>query len=276
MVPLILLVTTFGTTMVAGSLLAGGNPLRHFPDIWLGLMFSVPLLCILGVHELGHYASAKHYRVDVTPPYFIPAPPLGLSIGTFGAFIKMRSPLPHRNALMDIGASGPIAGALVAVPILIIGLKMSQLVPLGPQTAIQIRLGEPLLLKAANRIVFGTVPAGYDVLLHPVAFAGWIGLFVTSLNLLPSGQLDGGHIAYAVFGERYAGFSRLVPYFLLPMGLLWGGWFLWAGLLFVLGTRHPRPVFDDVPLSPGRRRIGIAALLLFLLCFTPAPFSIPG
>ncbi|MGE5663352.1 MAG: site-2 protease family protein [Deltaproteobacteria bacterium] len=265
-VQVILFIVTFLTTLVAGTFLAGGNPLNNPPDILLGLMFSVPLLSILSVHEMGHYAAARRHGVAVTPPYFIPAPSF---IGTFGAFIKIKSPVPHRNALMDIGAAGPIAGAVVAIPILLVGLGLSVLKP--SPGLVGIPLGESLLFRAATYAVLGDIPSGFDVVLHPVAFAGWIGLLVTALNLLPSGQLDGGHIAYALFGAGYAKVARAVPYFLLPMGFLWGGWVIWAVMLFFLGTRHPAPVFDEIPLSRGRRAVGIVAAALFILCFTPNP-----
>lgn len=271
-----LFVLTVLTTLVAGAFLAGGNPFARPQDIVLGFTFCIPLLSILGVHEMGHYTAARRNHVEVTPPYFIPAPPLGLSIGTFGAFIKIKSPLPHRDALLEIGAAGPIAGALVAIPVLVIGLTMSAVQPVLPGEGFQFRLGEPLLLKAASRLVFGAIPLGHDIVLHPVAFAGWLGLFVTAINLIPSGQLDGGHIAYALFGGRYEKVSRLIPFLLAPLGLLWTGWFVWAALLLFLGTRHPRPLFEGIPLSPGRRAIGYAAGLLFLLCFTPAPFTLVG
>lgn len=266
----VLFAVTFFTTLVAGAFLAGGNPLAAPGDLVLGFMFSLPLLSILGVHELGHYTAARRHDVIVTPPYFIPAPSF---IGTFGAFIKIKSPVPNRNALMDIGAAGPIAGAIVAIPVLLIGLKLSVVrqtagVPAG------IPLGESILFWAATYAVHGSVPAGYDVILHPVAFAGWIGLLVTALNLLPSGQLDGGHIAYALFGGGYEKFARAVPYLLLPLGLLWAGWILWSLMLLFLGTKHPPPLFEEIPLTPGRQRLGLAAALLFLLCFTPNP--IPG
>jgi len=231
-------------------------------------MFNVPLLSILGVHEMGHYAAARRHRVDVTPPLFLPAPSF---IGTFGAFIRLRSTIPNRNALFDVGIAGPLAGAIVAIPLLMIGLGMSEVRAAGPGG---ISLGESLIFKAAAWVVLGQIPKGYDVVLHPVAFAGWIGLFVTMLNLIPSGQLDGGHIAYALFGDRYAEAARLVPYGLLLMGILWIGWLVWAGLLFIIGTRHPRTVFDDVPLSVGRKALGGVAVLLFLLCFSPNPFPI--
>ena len=264
--PVLLFLATFVSTLVAGSFLSGGNPIERPGDLLLGLMFNVPLLAILGVHELGHYTAARRHRVDVTPPLFLPAPSF---IGTFGAFIRIRSPIPHRNALFDVGVAGPLAGVLVAIPVLMIGLGMSEIRAVGPGG---IPLGESLIFKAAARLALGQVPTGYDVVLHPVAFAGWIGLFVTMLNLIPSGQLDGGHIAYALFGDRYAEAARLVPYALLLMGILWVGWMVWAGLLFILGTRHQRTVFDEVPLTPGRRLLGAGAALLFLLCFSPNPF----
>ncbi len=267
---LVLFVLTFLTTLFAGALLAGGHPFSSPGDLELGFMFAIPLLSILGVHELGHYTAAKRHSVDVTPPYFIPAPSF---IGTFGAFIKMKSPVPDRNALMDIGAAGPMAGAVVALPVLLFGLHLSA-VRASAGLSAGIPLGECLLFRAATYAVLGPVRDGYDVVLHPVAFAGWIGLLVTALNLLPSGQLDGGHIAYAMFGGRYTKVSRAVPFLLLPLGLLWGGWVVWAVLLLLLGTRHPRPILDEIPLSPGRRRIGMAAALLFVLCFTPNPIPL--
>ncbi|HEU5359769.1 MAG TPA: site-2 protease family protein [Candidatus Deferrimicrobiaceae bacterium] len=266
----VLFALTFLTTLVAGAFLAGGNPLKNPIDLLLGFMFSLPLLSILGVHELGHYTAARRHDVEVTPPYFIPAPSF---IGTFGAFIKIKSPVPHRNALMDIGAAGPIAGAIVAVPVLLVGLKLSVVrQTAGAETGIP--LGESILFRAATYAVLGSVPEGHDVVLHPVAFAGWIGLLVTALNLLPSGQLDGGHIAYALFGGAYTRVARTIPFLLLPLGLLWGGWFIWAVLLMILGTNHPPPLFDEIPLTPGRRRLGIAAALLFVLCFTPNPVPV--
>ena len=278
MIPqVILFIVTFLTTLIAGTAMALGIPLERLdlliavlgksPSlIVLGLTFSIPLLSILSVHELAHYTAARWHGVAVTPPYFIPAPSF---IGTFGAFIKIKSPVPHRNALMDIGASGPIAGAVVAIPVLFVGLGLSVMKP--SSGTVGIPLGESLMYRVAQYVVFGDVPKGFDVVLHPVAFAGWIGLLVTALNLLPSGQLDGGHIAYALFGAGYAKVARAVPYILIPMGFLWGGWVIWAVMLFFLGTRHPAPVFDDIPLSRGRRLVGLVAGILFLLCFTPSP-----
>ncbi|MBI5576026.1 MAG: site-2 protease family protein [Deltaproteobacteria bacterium] len=262
----LLFVATFFSTLVAGTYLSGADPLRDPAQLVVGLTFSIPLLAILGIHELGHYTAARRHNVAVTPPYFIPAPSF---IGTFGAFIRIKSPVPHRDALLDIGAAGPIAGALIAVPILIIGLKMSAIRPTVGLTGIP--LGESLLFRAASNLVLGDIPKGYDVVLHPVAFAGWIGLLVTALNLLPAGQLDGGHIAYALFGGSYMKFARAIPYLLLPMGYFWGGWIIWAVMLFVIGTAHPAPLHAEIPLSRGRRAVGIFSGLLFLVCFTPTP-----
>ncbi len=270
----ILFIVTFFTTLVAGAFLAGGNPLGNPPDILLGFMFSIPLLSILGVHEMGHYTAARRHGVVVTPPYFIPAPSF---IGTFGAFIKIKSPVPHRNALLDIGAAGPIAGAVVAIPVLVIGLRLSVLkttAELAAASAFPMWLqmpGESLLVRAASYAVLGSIPEGSAIALHPVAFAGWIGLLVTALNLLPSGQLDGGHIAYALFGAGYAKVARAIPYILIPMAYFWLGWGVWAALLFILGTRHPAPVFEEIPLSRGRRFVGAVSGVLFILCFTPSP-----
>lgn len=264
--PVILFIVTFITTLVAGTFLAGANPLENPADLVSGLMFSIPLLSILVIHELGHYTAARRHNVAVTPPYFIPAPSF---IGTFGAFIRIKSPLPHRDALLDIGASGPIAGAIMAIPILVIGLKMSAIRPSEGLSGIP--LGESLLFRAASHMVFGEIPKGFDVVLHPVAFAGWIGLLVTALNLLPAGQLDGGHIAYALFGGSFTKVARVIPYLLLPMGYFWGGWIIWSIMLLVLGTAHPPPMHEEIPLSRGRRVVGVISGLLFLACFTPSP-----
>jgi len=269
---LLLFLTTFATTLVAGAFLAGGDPLSRYQDLAMGLMFNVPLLLILGVHEMGHYTAARHHRVVTTPPYFIPFLPIPPLPGTMGAVIKLKSPFPDRNALMDIGSAGPLAGAIVAIPVLIAGLALSKIQAGGG--SLGAALGESLLFKLIVRAVLGKIPAGYDVVLHPMAYAGWLGLYITMLNLIPAGQLDGGHIAYALFGDRYGGVARLIPFGLLAMGLLGAGWFVWALLLFFLGTGHPRPVFEGPPLTPSRRVAGAAAALLFVLCFTVNPFPV--
>jgi membrane-associated protease RseP (regulator of RpoE activity) len=233
-------------------------------------MFNIPLLSILGIHEMGHYTAARRHSVVTTPPYFIPFLPIPPLPGTMGAVIKLKSPFPDRNALMDIGSAGPLAGVVVAVPVLIAGLALSEI--RRSTGAIGSELGESLLFKILSRAVLGEVPTGYDVILHPMGYAGWLGLYITMLNLIPAGQLDGGHIAYALFGDRYTGVARLVPYGLLLMGLAGSSWFVWAALLFFIGTGHPRPVFEGAPLTPARRAAGVIAAVLFVLCFTPDPF----
>ncbi|HEY3490376.1 MAG TPA: site-2 protease family protein [Candidatus Deferrimicrobiaceae bacterium] len=270
---ILLFAATFITTLLSGALMSNVDILRHPEQIALGLQFSLPLLAILGVHEMGHYVAGRLHRVDVTLPYFIPFLPIPPNPGTMGAVIKIRSPFPTRNALMDIGAAGPLAGAAVAIPVLLFGLTLSHVRQLSGLGGEHFQLGEPLILKAAIRAVFGVLPVGQDVVLHPVAYAGWIGLLVTMLNLIPSGQLDGGHIAYAMFGGRYSETARLIPYALLLMGLVNPSWFVWAMILFIIGTRHPAPMFDDVPLSRGRKAIGALSLLLFILTFSPNPIS---
>lgn len=268
---ILLFALTFCTTLVTGAFLSNADVFGNPVEILRGLTFCVPLLAILGVHEAGHYLAARFHGVDVTPPFFIPFLPLPPNPGTMGAVIKIRGPFPHRNALMDVGAAGPLAGALVAIPVLIHGLGLSHLQRLSGMGAGHFRLGEPLILKGAILLVFGSIPEGTDVVLHPVAYAGWIGLLVTMLNLIPSGQLDGGHIAYALFGGRYAEVARLIPYGLLFMGLISMNWFVWALLLFVIGTRHPEPIRDDIPLTTGRKVTGALSALLLVLCFTPDP-----
>jgi membrane-associated protease RseP (regulator of RpoE activity) len=268
--PLLLFAATFCTTLAAGSFLSGGNPLARASDLFLGLQFNLPLLAILGVHEMGHYLAARRHGVVTTPPYFIPFLPIPPLPGTMGAVIKLKSPFPDRNALMDIGCAGPLAGAAVAIPVLLTGLALSEIRRSTGMAGAG--LGESLLFKILSRIVLGEVPAGHDVLLHPVGYAGWLGLYVTMLNLIPAGQLDGGHIACALFGDRYSPIARLVPFALLPMGLRGSGWFVWAALLFLIGTGHPKPLYEQTPLSAWRRAAGWIAAALFILCFTPNPF----
>lgn len=270
---IILFAATLFTTTYAGALMALGHPGRALSEIYQGLPFSITLLTILLFHEFGHYFMARKHHVEATLPYFIPAPSI---IGTFGAVIKMRSPLYSKKSLLDIGATGPLAGVVVAIPAVIIGLQRSEIRPVsGIESGIG--LGESLLFSFLSRISIGTVPEGYDIILHPVAFAGWIGLLVTMLNLLPVGQLDGGHVAYAVLGREW---HRRAVYVVLPVLFIlgiqaWQGWLIWCLLLlFVMGTKHPPTMDDHRPLDPRRKLIGWIALILFVLTFTPAPFSI--
>jgi len=265
---ILLFVLSLISTIVAGALQQGVDPLSHPGQIWKGIPFSFTLLLILGAHEFGHYAMSRRHHMDVTLPYFIPAPSL---VGTFGAFIKIRSPIMDRRILLDIGAAGPLAGMLVAVPVLVIGLALSEIGPLAEGAGIT--LGSSPLLGLLTWAVHGTIPDRFDLILHPVAFSGWIGLLVTCLNLLPVGQLDGGHVAYAVFGSHQRILGRVMVAVLIALGVLgWMGWLVWAVILMVMGTSHPPVVYDWIPLDPKRKAIGWLTLAVFVATFTPVPF----
>lgn len=272
---LLLFALTFLTTTAAGAALEGTDPFLDRGSFLEGLPFSVPLLFILLSHETGHWLAARRHGVPTTPPLFLPVY-FGTGVfspGTFGAFIRIRSSIPDRNALMDIGVSGPFAGAVAALPILAAGLSLSRVVPLDGLGGL--RLGEPLLFRLLSRLVIGPVPAGSDVLLHPVALAGWFGLLVTMLNLVPAGQLDGGHAAYALFGPAWRTVSRYVPWLALALAVAYLGWVVFAALLFFLiRTTHPPTDDDSVPLTRGRRLMGYGAAALLVLCFIPAPVSV--
>src|SRR4051794_30176890 len=222
-----------------------------------GLWYSVSILGILGAHELGHYYACRYYRVDASRPYFLPAP-LPLT-GTFGAFIRIRQPIPGKRALFDIGIAGPIAGFLVAIPVLLIGMYMSKVIPVPTNFNGQIvELGEPLLFKAAAWLTFGSVPDGYTVNMHPMAFAAWFGMLATALNLFPIGQLDGGHISYAVLGGRRSTMVTMAMVLcLVGLTIMSRSWLVWTVLtvvmLFGFGPRHPKVYDEEVPLDATRR-----------------------
>lgn len=266
---LVLFCLTLITTVLAGALQEGVNPLTHPEQIFRGIPFALALMGILLAHELGHYLVARKNGVNVTLPYFIPAPSF---IGTFGAFIKMRSPARDRRMLMEIGAAGPLVGVMVSIPILILGLSLSEVKKI--EGTMGTRLGDSILLWLMNQLVVGEVPPGYDVIIHPVGFAGWIGLLVTSLNLLPVGQLDGGHVVYALMGEKQKKISKIVFAGLLALGIFgWEGWLFWALLLWIMGFRHPPPLEWWVPLDRRRKVLGWVTLAVFALTFIPVPFS---
>lgn len=237
-----------------------------------GVPFAAALLGILTAHELGHYVAARRYGLHVTLPFFIPMPVLS-PIGTLGAVIKMKTPIYTRRMLLDVGAAGPIAGMLVALPVAAYGVLNSPVLPLEPGAGIQ--LGEPLLFKALVALLAPPIPEGHDLYLGSVAFAGWIGLFVTALNMLPVGQLDGGHVVYALLGRRQHALAYAFFAAMLVMGFWWPGWYLWAVLLLLLiGVRHP-PVLDPhLELDRPRRVAGWIAVALLGLCFTPVPFDL--
>lgn len=270
----VLFFLTIISTLIAGSIMQGGDPFSNPIDITRGIPFSITLMLILGCHEFGHYYYALKHNVDATLPYFLPAPPYIFIIGTFGAFIKIKSPIYKKDALLQIGAAGPIAGFIIAVPALVIGLLLSDVIEINNQYN-GIILGDSLLMKIFTYIIFPDLGNGYDILLHPIAFAGWIGLLVTMLNLLPVGQLDGGHIAYAMLGNKQGlvGWITLGALFLLSFLSL--NWLVWGLLIFFLmrSAKHP-PIHDILtPLSNKNKNIGYLCLLIFILCFIPTPFQ---
>ncbi len=271
----ILFLLTIFTTLFAGAIMEGAQIYSNPLEIFKGVPFSFTLLFILGTHEFGHYYYAQKHKVDATLPYFIPAPPFLFLIGTFGAFIKIKSPIYRKDALLQIGAAGPIAGFIIAVPALVVGLLLSDVIE---KNDIQgaIILGDSILMKILTFITHPGLLESQDIMLHPVAFAGWIGLLVTMLNLLPIGQLDGGHIAYAMLGEKQDIIGKLAFIMLIPLSFYSINWLIWGILLLLLmrSVKHP-PIQDiHVPLSYKDKQIGYACLVIFILCFIPAPFKI--
>ncbi|HMF74358.1 MAG TPA: site-2 protease family protein [Bryobacteraceae bacterium] len=239
-------------------------------SIWSGLYFSTPLLLILLTHELGHYVKCRMLRVDASLPYFLPSPTL---FGTLGAFIRIRSPIYTRRGLFDIGIAGPIAGFIMLAPFLLAGVFLSRPVPPGlPDGSLEgpFVLGAPLILRLFEWLRFGAIDPA-RILLHPMALAGWVGLLATAMNLIPMGQLDGGHIVYALVGERWHRIvSTSIIGVLVLLGFLYWPWWLWAGVAFFLLRRHPL-VYDRSPLSRGRIVLAVAALLIFVLSLSIVP-----
>ncbi len=235
-----------------------------------GLAFSLPLLAILLAHEMGHYLACRIHRLDASLVTFIPVP---FGIGTFGAFIRIRSPLASKRELLDVGAAGPLAGFAVALPMLVLGIALSRPVATLPPGG-YLEFGEPLVLRTIAAWLHPDMPPGGDLLLHPVGFAAWFGIFATALNLLPFGQLDGGHISYALFGraQRCAAWPLLL--LLVALGTVWTGWLLWAVVALVMGVRHPRMPDEEVPLDPRRQAVAWLCLAIFVLCFTPEPIRL--
>lgn len=267
-VHIILFLITLFCTLIAGTLQQGINPLEHPWLIWKGIPFSFTLLLILGTHEFGHYFISRKHHIDVTLPYFIPAPSF---IGTFGAFIKMKSPIMDRRILLDVGAAGPLAGMCVSVPVLLIGLYLSEIRYETVETGFS--LGSSIFFYLMSWMVHGSMPDNANLILHPIAFSGWIGLLVTCLNLLPVGQLDGGHVAYAIIGPKQRVVAKAVLIILVILGVSsWSGWLVWAGILFIMGTNHPPVVYDWIPLDRKRKVIGWITISVFVMTFTPAPF----
>ena len=273
---LVLFIATLLSTLFVGASY-GAETVDQVWQIWRGWPFAASILLILGAHELGHYFAARHHNVPVTLPYFIPMP---LSLfGTLGAFIRLQGPVSNRRALFDVGAAGPLAGLFFAIPILFYGLATS---PLGPISPGGIFEGNSILYVLAKYAVFGQLlpGGGVDVYLNQMAWAGWVGLFVTGLNLIPVGQLDGGHVAYALFGKQaqrlfwpaIVGLALIVLYSYLQ-GAFTATWILWIFLLLMFGRVHARPLEDISDLDPRRRALAVFTLALFFFAFVPFPLS---
>jgi membrane-associated protease RseP (regulator of RpoE activity) len=273
----LLFLATGLTTVAAGAMQQGVIPWEAPWQLYKGLPFSLTLLVILLCHEMGHYLMARYHQLDVSLPYFLPAPPIPFLIGTLGAFIRIRSPILNKPALLDVGAAGPLSGVLVTLPLLVIGLQISdiQVVSGNAGELAGIVLGESILFKIMCWLTLGSLPDNYNIIMHPMAFAGWIGLLVTNINLIPVGQLDGGHVSYALFGERSQPIAKIFYLLLIIFGLVsWYGWLLWVVLLYFMGFVHPPPLHYWVPLDRKRRLIGYLTIAVFILTFMPAPFLI--
>ena len=279
-----LFLATVITTMFWGRMHYAGF-LANFsstdlPEVsWIhGAWYSWTILAILGTHELGHYYACRYYKIDASPPFFLPAPIL---TGTFGAVIRIRKRIPTKAILFDVGVAGPIAGFVVAVPTLFIGLWLSRITELPTGDTSFITLGEPLLFQATAWLIWGSTPEGYSINLHPMGFAAWFGLIATALNLFPIAQLDGGHISYATFGRKSTTVTIISLVALLGLGFVAPSWFVLASFLLIMmvvsgGLRHPPTLDEHVPLDRTRRWVAVAAAIIFALCFTPAPVDIGG
>lgn len=272
-----LLGLTVVTTTWAGAAHQGVNVLREPGRFAIGLPYSLALLAILGVHELGHYITARRRGMRVTPPYFIPVP---LALGTFGAFIQMRSPTEDRRALFDVAVAGPLTGLAVAIPALLVGLRTSQLIPgdvSGAMVTGGTSVGSSLLFALLAKLSLGdALQYGHVLRLSPLAFAGWLGLFVTALNLLPVGQLDGGHVAHAMFGRRVGGtISTIAMWSLLLLAIfVWPGLMFWAILVFFIAGTTAVPLNDVTPLTTGRQWLGYVTFAILALILAPLPHSL--
>ena len=276
---IVLFVATFITTTYAqsflvfflalgsGVLLPGVFGLQPF---LAGLWYSIPLLTILAAHEFGHYFACRYYDVDATLPYFLPAP--FVLTGTLGAVIRIREAFPSKRALFDIAVAGPIAGFVVLVPFLVMGVWLSGTAPMAEGS---LYFGEPLLFKLLERLRFGALEPGMDSVLHPMGFAAWFGMLATALNLLPFGQLDGGHLSYALFGKRASWVSVATLTSAVMLTFVSSSWITMTIMMlvmaFFLGLRHPRVSDEHEPIGAGRKLVAALALAIFIICFTPVP-----
>lgn len=236
----------------------------------LSFWYAIVLISILSAHEMGHYLTARRYGINATLPFFIPFPTI---IGTLGAYIRIRSPITRKEQLFDIGAAGPLSGFILALPALVYGVSRSMVISITPKEHI-LRFGDPLIVKILEFVFFKDIPAGYALVIHPVAFAGWVGILVTFLNLFPVGQLDGGHIAYSMLGKKAFILGPVFLVLFIFMGIFfWIGWFLWAALVLFLGMKHPRLYDENKRLSKNRRILSYILLTIFVLSFNPAPIA---
>lgn len=275
----VLFLLTILTTTIVGAFLEGADPFHHPIEIYRGWPFSAALLVILLTHEFGHYIAARAHRVVTTLPIFVPGPPIPPLPGTFGAIIRIKSPITTKSALVDIGASGPLAGFVVALVVTAIGLSYSVFIPISKAPG-SMHLGTSLIFEFLSYLVKGPAPAGAEVLLNPIAYAGWFGMLVTALNLLPIGQLDGGHIMYALLGPRHKLFSAFMVGVLIILAFAtgWMGWMVWAVLIsafsLFVGMWHPPVEDQDIPLDNKRKAVSVCAMVVFVLTFMPTPFYI--
>lgn len=238
-----------------------------------GFLFSISLILILGAHEFGHYWASRRNGVRSTLPYFIPAPPIFIA-GTFGAFIQIKEVIPNRRVLMEIGCAGPIAGFVIALPVLVYGLSLSHVSPLLGIEGVN--FGNSLILNVCAELTLGVDPQSpdFNIHLHPIAFAGWIGMLVTSLNLIPIGQLDGGHIVFALSPKQHKLMGRLFFVALFPLGYFWTGWFFWALMIVLVGFKTV-PLSDDTEeLGTLHKLLGVVSIVIFLVTFIPVPFAL--
>ncbi|MBN1232885.1 MAG: site-2 protease family protein [Candidatus Coatesbacteria bacterium] len=267
---LILFFLTILATLIAGSLQQGGEFWKKPKDLLLGIDFSFTLILILGSHELGHYFACLKNNISASLPYFIPSPhPL---TGTFGAFIKIKEPIRTRKELLEIGAAGPLMSFLISLLAGIYGIHKSRVI-LSEGVSL-LGLGDNIIFKMLTIAIKGNLPQGYDILLHPIGYAAWLGFFVTALNLIPIGQLDGGHIIYALFGRKARILSFAFYAVLILLGIFyWQGWLVWGILLLFIGLKHPSLMIDE-NLSLKYKMIGYFCILMAILSFIPAPFRI--
>jgi len=267
---LVLFILTVASVFLTAALLViPGEQTILALDVGAGLRLAGGLLGILVAHEMGHYLACRYYRVDATLPFFIPAPLLSF-VGTLGAFIRIRAPIPHRRALFDIGVAGPLAGFAVCLPVLWLGLKEARVLTLDADAG-GVFLGEPLLFQWVARLIHGPLPDEMTLTLGPLGLAAWFGLFVTALNLIPVGQLDGGHVTYALLRHRAHRISRIAWWVCVALVYFGPNWILWAIILRVLGRRHPPTLYDHLPVGRGRVLVGVLSLVIFVVCFVPNP-----